>query len=172
MNHPYSSIPTNAQEPDGDLECLDGDDFDLELRQAFLREAIPMRQGNPLALQGVFSKAYVLEAAAARCFELMAMELRALDGLLTEDELTAILNATRNPVWSWSYRVSLAGPVADEYGIETLEDESPMTSLVRKLTQLTSSQSLALVDLCERIWRNPVNRPIRDIAAELGLQLA
>lgn len=175
MNQPSNANLPATNDTNGAVDAEDADvdryDYDRESRKRFLAEEIRLREGD-LYRCGPFSATHVLETAAARCFELMAMELRALDGFLTESELVAVLNATPHPVWTWRGEVSMAGAVADAYGIETLNDDSPMTPLVKKLLQLTPVQCLALVDLCERIWRSPMNRPISDIAAEHGLALA
>jgi len=68
---------------------------------------------------------------------------------------------------------TLAGVVADDHGIETLDADTAVVRLVRKLVDLTPTQCLALVDVCEQIWRRlSENSSIAQLAEDCGLTLA
>ena len=172
----HSSAEGSAQEhfaglPDFTGGAEDRYDFNHQLRQSQLAEAIRQRQGSE---DGSFSARYILETAAYRYFQLLDLELTYLQGWLTESEFVAILNTTPHPEWSWRADKSLAGAVADTHGIESLDEQGPMVPLVKKLTALTPAQCLALADVCERFWRTPNigEQSLSDIAAECGLKLA
>lgn len=156
---------------DDEVKDFEHHDFDRESRQRLLAAEIQVRvrDGHRGA---ALNETYVIETAAQRCFQLMAMELHALAGFLTESELVDLLNMEPAYVWTWRSGSSLVNAMADTYGIESLDDESPMTPLVKKLLKLSPAQDLALLDLCEQIWRGKFDRPIADVAAQLGLELA
>ena len=150
-----------------------GHDFDRLVRAETLFEEIQRRQTYVKA-RGEFSVRYVLEVAGQRHFELLNFELRGLQGFLTVGELGVLLNTTCSPVWSWCAGATLAGVVADDLGIDSLNDDTPMGQFVRKLTTLTQVQCLALVDACERIWRNrgAEGESLASTAERCGLLLA
>lgn len=148
-------------------------DFDRFTRaEALLAETQRRRPYREDA--GSFSAGYTLEVAAQRYFELLNVELLSLQGFLTESELVALLNTTASPVWNWRAGFTLAGVVADDQGIESLEDDTRMGRFVRKLSSLTQSQCLALVDACERIWRDhgAGSESLASSAERCGLHLA
>ena len=148
-------------------------DSDRFGRAETLFEEVQRRQTYGKEL-GEFSARYVLEVAGQRYFELLNLELRGLQGFLTESELGVVLNTTCRPVWSWYAGETLAGTVADDLGFESLNDDTPMGQFVRKLSTLTHVQCLALVDACERIWRNlgVDGESLESTAERCGLRLA
>jgi hypothetical protein len=148
-----------------------GYDFDGEMRAASLHDEVQRRQGIGHE-DGAFSARFVLEEAASRYFALLAAELAALQGFLNEQEFQVVLNATASPVWQWQQGMTLAGAVADDHGIEALDGDTAIVRLVRKLAALTPSQCLALVDVCERAWRdNGADANISGLAEACGLKL-
>jgi hypothetical protein len=140
--------------------------------ETLLAEA--QRRGPYREDAGSFSAGYTLEVAAQRYFELLNVELLSLQGFLTESELVALLNTTASPVWDWRAGFTLAGILADDQGIESLEDDTLMGRFVRKLSTLTHSQCVALVDACERIWRGlgAGSESLASSAERCGLHLA
>lgn len=114
------------------------------------------------------------KVAARRYSELVDAELANLAGYLTERELRTILSTTPSPTWNWQVGMTLAGAVADTYGIDSLDDDAPMSGLVRKLAKLTLTQNLALVDICEGFWKYSALQPqsLQEFAADCGLTLA
>ena len=163
---------TQALQSDSTVGAEWGYDFDRDTRARTLLEEIQRRQTYQKDT-GQFSARYVLEIAAFRYFELLTVELRDLRGFLTESELVALMNTTASPVWDWHAGFTLAGIVADDNGIESLGDDTPMVRFVRKLSALTQSQCLSLVDCCERIWRDHGgSESLATTAERCGLHLA
>ena len=165
---------TQALQSDSTVGAEWGYDFDRDTRARTLLEEIQRRQTYRKDT-GQFSFRYVLEIAAYRYFELLTVELRDLRGFLTESELVALMKTTTSPVWEWRAGwFTLADIVAADNGIESLEDDTPIVRFVRKLSTLTQSQCLALVDCCERIWRDlgTGSDSLASSAERCGLHLA
>jgi len=149
-------------------------DFDAEERTAAVQANVLRRQDIGGRREDALSARFVLEEAGWRYFALLAFELEGLRGLFTEQELNVILNTTSSPVWQWRPGMTLACVVADDQGIEDLNADTPTASLVRKLAALTPVQDVALVDVCEQVWRRSGDGPcsIAQVAEDCGLKLA
>jgi len=147
-------------------------DFNANVRISELEGQVQCRQGLGHR-DGAFSARFVLEEAGWRYFSLLAAELQDLQGFLTEQELIVILNTTASPVWEWLPGMTLAGVVADDHGIESLDADTAVVRLVRKLAKLTPAQCLAVVDVCEQVWRRLGEQSsIAHLAEDCGLTLA
>lgn len=110
-----------------------------------------------------FSAHFVIEQAAERYFNLINHEMLALNGMFTVDEFATVLNTTCNPLWDWAPWLPVSGMVADNHGVRDLNElpvGSPMRILLEKLRKLSASQNVALVDFCERVWRDQGQEPL------------
>ena len=70
--------------------------------------------------------------------------------------------------------MSVAGMVADDNGVDSLEELTPdsgLRVLIEKLVELTPAENAALVDVCERVWRSQSGLPLDELCAELGMPL-
>lgn len=164
-------------EPDG-AECTF--DSQRDNRLSFLNTAVCQRNGVnrekeiesflahrvarlEMSDPNQFSAHFVIEQAAERYFNLINHEMLALDGMFTVDEFATILNTTCNPVWDWAPWMPVSGIVADDNGVCNLNEltvGSPMRILLEKLRKLSASQNVALVDSCERLWRDQGQGPL------------
>jgi hypothetical protein len=89
--------------------------------------------------------------------------------------MITILNVECGPIWNFSPYDTVASMVADDNGIESLdelEEDSNMRILLDKLIQLTRIQNAALVDICEQVWRLKSINSIDDRFQSIGLILA
>ncbi len=132
-------------------------DFMKDMRRSVLISAVHARRGTD-ALVGDerFSSGFIVEQAAHRYFMLLDEAQTALKGRFTQDDFQVMLNVECQPTWNWDPAMSVAQMVADDQGIEALEDlseRSQMRQLLEKLLTLTSLENAALVDACERVWR-------------------
>ena len=111
-----------------------------------------------------------------RYHDLISQTLLTLQEVFNADEIQILLTATNSDVTPWQYGRSLASDVADDFGIDSLDevpDDTPMKSLLLKLIKLNNVQTLALTDFCERFWRNPGDKEtISEDCESLGLKLA
>src|ERR1043165_8417585 len=130
---------TQAGQPDSNVGAEWSLDWDRDSRATVLLEETQRRR-TYREETGPFSDRYILEVAGLRYFELVTDELRSLSGFLTESELVVLLNTTASPVWDWRAGFTLAGVVADDQGIESLEDDTPMGRFVQKLSGRTQAQ--------------------------------
>lgn len=143
-------------------ECLEFDyDMMKDLRRSSLIRSVNARRGTE-ALHGPerFSSGFIVEMAAHRYFMLLDAAQAELKGKFCEDDFQVILNAECGPTWEWDPMHSVAQMVADNFGVDSLDElpeESHMRQLLEKLLKLTSLESAALVDACERIWRGYAN---------------
>ena len=83
-----------------------------------------------------------------------------MKGKFSDSEFQVILNCECNDIWDWNTSTSVATMVADDNGIDSLDDmpnESPMRVLLEKLALLSPTENAALVDACERVWRGYQN---------------
>lgn len=121
----------------------------------YLMEQIKVRTGAEL-LSGekIISQKIVVEQSLERYFLLIG---EALNGIqLDHEEMRVILNSIPSPVWQWGLNVSLATRIADAYGADEfskLDANSTFVKLITKLQKLTLLQEAALIDFCERFWR-------------------
>lgn len=83
-----------------------------------------------------------------------------LKGRFTSKELITILNCECGPVWQWDINMPVVAMVANDQGVDSL-DEAPegskLRALLEKLLALSPSENAALVDACERVWRGYKN---------------
>lgn len=127
------------------------------LRRDALIRAVDARRGTD-DLQGPerFSSGFIVEEAAHRYFMLLEEAQTQLKGNFSQRDFQVILNVECGPTWQWDPTHSVAAMVADDNGIEALDDlpeGSPMRQLLEKLLTLTPLENAALVDACERVWR-------------------
>lgn len=130
----------------------------------------PTEQANeyPIPIQGVILQ------GMERYDDLIGQTLEDMQGMFNAEEIRILLSATNAEVTRWSYGRSLASDVADDLGIESLDEvaeDTPLKSLLLKLLELDSTQTLALTDFCERYWRNPQSGDLDDVCESLGLKL-
>jgi hypothetical protein len=152
-------------------------DFDSSYRLSYLEQQYGMRSGKARALvpEDVFSAQFVMQQAAERYFLLLQGAVQSLDGVFSDAELSALLNSNCGPIWNCAPNASLAGLVADDRGIEDLDDLTDgceLKLLLQKLISLTTLQTVALTDLCERFWRNPSQGSVTEMFESMGLELA
>lgn len=143
-------------------ECLESRlDYLKSTRRTDLLEAIDLRRGDgSIGGRGLASSGYIAEVAAHRYFMLLVTAQAALKGRFTLPEFSVILNAECTPIWDWDTYTSVAAMVADDNGIDCLEDVPNgglMHELLTKLSALTQLENAALVDACERVWRGYEN---------------
>lgn len=132
-------------------------DFMQRQRRMDLLDAVNERRGSE-HLTGAerFSSAFIVEQAAHRYFMLVQDIQARLKGRFTAAEFDVILNCECQPVWQWDTYMPVAAMVADDQGVESLDElpeGSPLRVLLDKLQALTVTQDAALVDACERVWR-------------------
>jgi hypothetical protein len=149
-------------------------DYDSDTRLEYLNQEIAKRIGAkaPDIPEHKVPNHFIIQQAAERYFSLVAQETRSLH--FSRQELTIILNTTCCPVWQWYPYVSVAGMVADDNGVESLEELEPdsiLRQLIEKLAHFSPTQNVALVDVCERIWRSQSGLPFDELCAELGMPL-
>lgn len=111
-----------------------------------------------------------------RYHDLISQTLLTLQEVFNAEEIQILLTATNSDVTPWQYGRSLASHVADDLGVDSLDQvpgDTPLKSLLLKLIELDSTQTLALTDFCERFWRNPSgNEDLIEVCESLGLKLA
>lgn len=153
------------------------ENFDLykEERLEKLEFEYTKRNGaQPIAPDNALSPQFVIQQAAERYFDFVNDAMNEIQGIFTEEEFRIILNCTNTPLISWQHSASFANMVADELGIEALDDlpDGTIKALLLKLLELKNAQSLALTDLCETYWRAPQSGSLREISENLGMKLA
>lgn len=86
-----------------------------------------------------------------------------------------MLNKTCSPIWDWDRYCSMASFVADDNGVGRLSELEPgslLSVLLGKLAPLTTSQNAALVDACERTWRNLDMTSMEERLEAMGFRFA
>ena len=149
-------------------------DFEWHRRLGYLSEQIEIRNGtdDAVGVERVIPNQFVVQQALQRYFTLVNDALKDLK--FSRDDLTIILNTTCGPNWQWDLGHNVASMVADENGIDSLQEISPDSSmrlLLENLIALTQLQNAALVDFCEKFWRARKELPFEELCAKLGLQL-
>lgn len=98
--------------------------------------------------------------ASARYFMLLETAAEHLKGRFSSADFHFLLNTQCTPIWSWEPSHSLASIVADEYGIEELEEldvGNPLRVFLERLLTLSPLENAVLVDACEQVWRGHPN---------------
>lgn len=140
----------------------DGEPFYDEhrtIRRATVLRGVAARQGEGNAC----SSRLIVEQAAQRFFELAKHAADGLRGRFTEREWGLLLSCDPSPAWNWDQRTTVATMVAEDLGIEALDELNPdseLRALLVKLGDLTPLENATLVDACERVWRGLEN-PLR-----------
>jgi hypothetical protein len=136
-------------------------DVDKSIRRSTLLHGVEARRGtDELTSPERYSSYLIVDQAAQRFFELVAIAEGHLRGRFTETEMTTILNSTCGPIWYWDQFTSVASMVADDLNVEDFEampEGHPVRALLEKLAKLSSLENAALVDICERVWRGHQN---------------
>ena len=135
--------------------------IDRPQRHRFLRSQIEAHRGDRKRLQQRLSAGYVIEEAAKRYFQLMESTIKNLRGKFNADDFHFLLNTNCSPVWSLNVGISLLDQVLDNFGVEasTLADihDKKLRSLIKKLSRLSATEELAVVEACELVWRGYQN---------------
>ena len=151
-------------------------DFEFGQRLAYLTEQIEARTGGGFVSgKRILSQKFVIQQALERYFLLIGEALNGIE--LNKKELEIILNATCSPVCQWGLTDSLARLVADDNGVDDIEQLQANPTFMRfliKLQELTKLQEAALVDFCERFWRMAKDGDFtfKELCSELGFELA
>jgi hypothetical protein len=135
-------------------------DVHQHVRRASLLPALDARLGNG---EDGLTTHHVAEQAAHRFFELAALAQEGLRGRFTDAEWLVLLSCEPSPAWYWDRWTTVATMVADDLGIEALDEldpDSELRALLVKLGDLTPLENATLVDACERVWRGLEN-PLR-----------
>jgi len=143
-------------------DCLELDYDDLkENRRAHLLNAVDLRRGTDnLTGPERFSSGFIVEQAAQRYFSLLDDVQAQMKDMFSSSEFLVILNAECTPVCDWYANMSVTTMVADDNGIDSLDDlkkGSSMRGLLEKLIALSPIENAALIDACERVWRGYPN---------------
>ena len=135
------------------------DDFNASSRMSAIEEAVKVRVGYKRTHEpnSQYSFQFVVQQALERYFRIIRDGVVSINFTFTESEMIVILNANCGVVCSKSVGGTVAGMVAADLGIEQLSDlaeDSDLKILFEKLTYLSPLQEAALIDICERFWRN------------------
>lgn len=98
--------------------------------------------------------------ASARYFMLLETAAEHLKGRFSSADFRFLLNTQCTPIWDWEPSHSLASMVADEYGIEDLDEldvGNPLRVFLERLLTLSPLEDAVLVDACEQVWRGRPN---------------
>lgn len=149
-------------------------DYNWPTRHRFLEREISARVGTSSDPTERMSGFYVLETAAERYFMVISEAIESMSELFTEEDFGLMLNTTCSPIWEWDRYSSLATFVADDNGVESVSElgaGSSLRILLEKLAPLSTTQNAALVDVCERVWREGEVTLVQQLEA-MGLCLA
>jgi len=153
-------------------------DFNRGVRHSRLRSELQARSGAVSAgdsgEEPSISAAYVVENAAERYFQLLELERKHLAGMFDRQDMQVILNANCGALWEWDPQMSVASAVADNNGVTNscqLSADSHLRKLLKLLVELTPLQNAALVDVCETVWRDRLDRSLAESMLLAGLEL-
>lgn len=136
-------------------------DFMQHARRMDLLDAVKLRRGGEhLPRVERFSSAFIVEQAAHRHFMLLEATQARLKGYFTLAEFDVILSCECSLVWLWDTYMSVATMVADDQGVDSIDElaeDDPLRVLLNKLLALTPLENAAVVDACERVWRRHDN---------------
>ena len=94
--------------------------------------------------------------------------------MFDRQDMQVILNANCGALWEWGPQISVASAVADNNGVTNscqLSADSHLRKLLKLLVELTPLQNAALVDVCEAVWRDRLDRPLAESMLFAGLEL-
>lgn len=141
-------------------------------RHVQLLEEVKGRVGNSTDEHNRVPGPFIIENAAARYFALLDHGRRSMEGMFTEVEFVTMLNTTCCSLWEWNPWMSVATMVADDNGIDSWDEVPEGSSLdgfLQKLVALSPVQNAALVDVCERVWRDRSDRSLAEKLDSAGL---
>ena len=155
----FDIVDLNAYLATDEGVSTDGD-YNWPVRHGNLVRAISAREVNREVSDSVVLPRFVLEQAAERYFMLLDDAAASLKGHFNEAEFSYILNSTCQAIWDWDTCMSVCTMVADDNGVErldNLEQGSTLHTLLTKLSNLSQVENATLVDACERVWRGHAN---------------
>jgi len=148
-------------------------DFNWVLRHKDILSGVSVREGTSSDVTQKHSGLSIIEHAAERHFNLLKYTCNSMIGMFTEWDFATMQNATCLPIWDWDPYMSLATIVADDLGVESLDElseGSELHTLLKKLSALSAVQNVALVDVCERLWRDSTYRPWNERLESAGMR--
>jgi len=150
-------------------------DFAWGVRRVALREAVTARSGTADDGHEAIPGTYIIENAAQRYFALLDHGRESMKEMFSESEFGVMLNTTCGPLWEWDPWMSVAEMVSDDNGMVNSGKQSQCSELQilwKKLRALTPLQDVALVDVCERVWRDKSHKPLSEKLTDAGIALA
>ncbi len=148
-------------------------DFYGDHRLDFLKGEVGERNGMCAvnSPHSVFSARYIVQLAAERHFKMMAYARKSMREKFTKTDIVILLNSAMSSVSELRICLNMATSVADDLGIENLDElpeDSPTRILMDKLLSLTFFQDIALLELTENFWRCRGSRSISDFGLVLS----
>lgn len=150
-------------------------DYNWPTRHRFLEREILARVGTSSEPTERMSGFYVLQTAAERYFMVISEAIESMSEMFTEQEFGLMLNTTCAPIWEWDRHWTLATFVADHNGVSSVSElgaGSSLGILLKKLAPLSTAQNAALVDVCERFWRDSGEATLVQQLEAMGLRIA
>ena len=150
-------------------------DYNWPPRNAYLLQQIFDRVGTYADPAQRMSALFVLKQSAARYFMILSEAVESTGGLFTEQDFVLMLNTNCSPVWQWDRYSTVADAVAGDQGVGSvseLEEDSSLRVFLEKLLGLSAVQNAALVDVCERVWRDQGCASLVESLKVLGWRLA
>lgn len=96
-----------------------------------------------------------------------------LSGLFSDKEWGEILNINPADCWTSINVKHIANMYCSAYGLDEVpNDVNEENKLLRKLSTLSLSESMALVDTCEIIWRGMSNGSFEDQLKRQGIEMS
>lgn len=150
-------------------------DYNWPTRHRFLEREILARVGTSSEPTKRMSGFYVLQTAAERYFMVISEAIESMSEMFTEQEFGLMLDTTCSPIWEWDRYWTLANFVAGHNGVSSVSElgaGSSLGILLKKLAPLSTAQNAALVDVCERYWRDSGEATLVQQLEAMGLRIA
>lgn len=109
-------------------------------------EGYARRGSNPLV-----SANYVSQVAMERYFNLLEIGREGISGVFKLSEIICMLDYMADPIWEYIPR--------------------PNPYIAKKISKLSPLEKIALMDLCESVWRNPYIESWESAINMLGVEL-
>lgn len=120
----------------------------------------------------VFSSQHIAQRMILNYIEVLRSGVKSLSGTFTQDEIGMLLNMNPSPIWQKKSFSRLRDMFIDAYNIEFDDDllkQPALLSMLDKLDFITVTENFALMDLCERFWRNKNTDSIDETFEKMGL---
>ena len=158
------------------VERFFGNNFDGQLDM--IKQEIYARNNQSSAANKsqIFSSQHIAKQMIYNHVMILKSIVDSMSELFSEEEMLKILRINPTPIWQTNPYIRVFDMCVAHYNVRFEDDDlinqRPLIIMLKKLDELNFSENFALLDICERYWRNKREGSLVEILNKMGLILS